>query len=105
MTNPVATHTHTPGDLATTLEFLKRLRSELRTLRHARVWKDHLHIIDINKDYFEVQGVGYGDPEIVPLLRNLNAAFDPEAIHKEVAAEYKEFNLGKCYPWAYDRVM
>jgi hypothetical protein len=105
MKTPVATHTWTPDGLVATLEFFKRLRSELRTLRHVRVWRDHLHIIDINKDYFEVQGIGFTDPDIVPLLRNLNTAFDPEAIHQEIDAEYKEFNLGKCHPWAYDRVM
>ena len=28
-------------------------------LRKVRVWKDKLHIIDVNKDYFEMRGIGY----------------------------------------------
>jgi hypothetical protein len=105
MTTPLASHDYTPGGLAAVLEFLKRTRSELRTLRHVRVGKDRLDVIDINRDSFEVRGLGYRDPDIVPLLKNLNAAFDPETIHQETEADYKEFNTGKCYPWAYDRVM
>ena len=49
---------HAPGGLDAALEFLKRTRNELRTLRWVRVWNDHLHIIDVNHDYFEVRGLG-----------------------------------------------
>ena len=59
MTAPRATHDYTPGGLAAALEFLKRTRNELRMLRRVRVWKDRLHVIDVNHDYFEVRGVGY----------------------------------------------
>src|SRR5205807_4494352 len=60
MSTPLATHDYTAGGLDAALEFLKRTRSELRTLRKVRVWKDKLHIIDVNKDFFEVRGLGYG---------------------------------------------
>ena len=100
-----ATHTHIAGELEQTLAFLKRTRNELRSLRKVRVWKDKFHIIDVNKDYFEVLGVGYVDADIVPLLRNINTAFNPETIHNAVDAEYKEFDTGRRHPWAEDRVM
>lgn len=105
MSEPLAMHEYTPGGLDAALEFLKRTRSELRTLRKVRVWKDKLHIIDVNKDFFEVRGLGYGDADIVPLLQNINTAFNPETIHNPIDAEYKEFDTGRRYPWAYDRVM
>jgi hypothetical protein len=105
MNNPLATHLYNAGGLAEALEFLKRTRSELRTLRHVRVWTDRLLIIDVNHDCFEIRGLGYRDADVVPLLQNLKATFNPETIHNDVEAEYKEFNTGKCYPWAYDRVM
>jgi len=105
MTTPRATHDYVPGGLDAALEFLKRTRNELRTLRTVRVWKDYLHIIDVNHDYFEVRGLGYKDADVVPLLRNLNTAFNPETIHNDIDAEYKEFGAGNRYPWAYDRVM
>ena len=105
MSLPLATHDYVPGGLEAALEFLKRTRAELRTLYRVRVWKDHVHVIDVNKDYFEVGGIGYRDTDIVPLLRNINTAFNPETIHNEIEAEYKEFGAGNRYPWAYDRVM
>ncbi len=105
MTTPRATHDYAPGGLPAALEFLKRTRNELRTLRWVRVWKDRLHVIDVNHDCFEVRGVGYADADVVPLLQNLNTAFNPETIHQETDAEYKEFGAGKRYPWAHDRVM
>jgi hypothetical protein len=105
MAEPLATHDYTPGGLNAALEFLKRTRSELRTLRKVRVWKDKLHILDVNRDFFEIRGIGYTDPDIVALLRNLNTAFDPHTIHHDVASEYKEYDTGRRHPWAEDRVM
>jgi len=105
MSAPLATHIYTAGGLPDVLEFLKRTRAELRMLRCVRVWKDRLHILDVNHDYFEVAGLGYGEADIIPVLLNLNTAFNPETIHNEIAAEYKEFGTGKCHPWAHDRVM
>jgi len=105
MATPLASHDYTPGGLAAALAFVKRTRAELRTLRRVRIWKDRLHIIDINKDYFEVRGIGYADPDIVPLLQNINTAYNPQTLHEPIDAEYKEFDTGRRYPWAHDRVM
>jgi hypothetical protein len=105
MAGPLAVHDYVQGGLEAALEFLKRTRSELRSLRKVRVWKHKLHIIDVNKDYFEIRGIGYPDADIVPLLRNINTAFDPKLIHNPTDAEYKEFDTGRRHPWAEDRVM
>jgi hypothetical protein len=102
---PIATHEYTPGHLDAALEFLKRTRWELRQLRRVRVWKDHFEILDVNKDSFEVRGIGYLDVDIVPLLRMVNTAFNPDSIHAATDAEYKEFDTGRRHPWAEDRVM
>jgi len=102
---PLAAHDFAPGGLDAAFEFLKRTRSELRTIFKVRVWKDHIHIIDVNKDFFELRGIGYPDADVVPLLQNINTAFNPETIHNEFDGEYKEFGAGNRYPWAYDRVM
>jgi hypothetical protein len=105
MTAALAIHDVTPGGLTAALEFLKRTRWELRTLRKVRVWKDRLQILDVNGDYFEVRGVGYPEADIVPLLRAVNAAFDPVTIHDATNLEYKELLTGRRHPWAEDRVM
>ena len=103
MPEPRATHEYTTRDAA--IEFLKRSRWELRDLRKVRVWKDKLQVIDINHDYFEVRGIGYGDADIVPLLQMINTAYNPQTLHEPIAAEYKEFATGRRYTWAHDRVM
>lgn len=105
MSAPLATHDYRPDGLDAALEFLKRTRWELRQLRRVRVYKDRLQIFDVNKDLFEVRGVGYADADIVPLLRMVNTAFNPETIHHEVDAEYKELDTGRRHCWAEDRVM
>ena len=105
MSTPLATHDYTPGGLDAALEFLKRTRAELRSLRFVRLWPDHLHIIDVNKDYFEIRGLGYGDADVVAVLRAINTAFDPQKIHEPAPREYKEFDTGRRHPWAEDRVM
>lgn len=101
----LATHDFASGGVPTALEFLKRTRWELRELRMVRVWTEHLHVIDVNKDYFEIRGVGYPDAAIVPLLRAVNTAFDPATINEPTAAEYKEYLTGRRHTWAEDRVM
>ena len=105
MTTPLATHDYSPGGLDAAREFLKRTRAELRELRKVRLWKDRLRVIDVNKDSFEVRGIGYADAEVVELLRMINAAFNPQTLHNPTDAEYKEFDTGRRYTWAHDRVM
>jgi hypothetical protein len=105
MSTPLATHDHTAGQVEATLEFLKRTRWELRFLRKVRVWPDRFQVLDVNGDYFEIRGVGYAHPDIVPLLRAVNTAFDPKIIHEPTPLEYKEFDTGRRHTWAEDRVM
>lgn len=105
-----ATHPHRAGELEATLEFLKRTRNELRMLRRVRVWKDRVQVFDVNGDFFEVRGVGYGDHDVVPILYAVHTAFNPERIHAEIESpsgetQYKEFKTGRRHPWAEDRVM
>lgn len=102
---PRAVCDYAPGRLIDALEFLKRTRSELRSLRMVRVWTDRVQVFDVNHDYFEVRGVGYGDADIVPLLEMVNTNFKPDQIHATIDAPYKEFLTGRRYPWAHDRVL
>ena len=105
MSTPVATHDHVPGELAVTDQFLRSTRWSLREPRMVRVGKDWYRLIDVNKDFVEIRGIGYPDSEIVSLLRGVNAAFDPETIHEPTDQEYKEFLTGRRFPWAHDRVL
>lgn len=102
---PLAIHEYQAGALDEALEFLKRTRAELRTLRMVRVWTDRLQVLDVNGDAFEIRGVGYPDRDVVPILQAVNTAFKPELIHEPLERDYKEFKTGRRYPWAADRVM
>jgi len=102
---PKAVFVYQPGRQTAALDFLKRTRDELRTLRTVRVWTNRLQVFDVNRDCFEIQGIGYPDAEIGVLLDAVQTAYDPRTIHNEPPAEYKEFKTGRRYPWAADRVM
>lgn len=101
----IAEATFDPADVDGALEFLKRTRFELRELRRVRVWKDKLEVFDINGDSFVLEGIGYTHPSIVPILNNINTAFNPRTIHDPTNDAYKEFKTGRRRAWAEDRVM
>ena len=103
MSESLETHDFTDLDLA--LEFLKRTRWELRALRKVHVFRDKVHVFDVNGDYFEVRGIGYPDVDVAALLRAVNTAFDPKTIHDPATDEFKEFFTGRRHAWAEDRVM
>jgi hypothetical protein len=102
---PLAVHDYVPAEQEAAMTFLKRTRSELRQLRMVRVGKDFLRVYDVNQDFFEIRGLGYLEPDILPLLLSINAVYNPETIHLPTSDDYKEFKTGRCRPWAEDRVM
>lgn len=101
----IASFCFEPGRIDDALEFLKRIRSELRMVRKARVFRDRVQVLDVNGDWFEIEGIGFHDAEVVEILKAVNAAFKRETIHNPIDDEYKEFNAGRRYAWAADRVM
>jgi hypothetical protein len=42
---------------------------------------------------------------VIPILKEINAAYDPSTLHNRTDLECKEFNLGRPPPRAEDRVM
>ncbi len=105
MIEPVATHDFADGGLDAAIAFFRRTRNELRTLRLVRVSTEWVRLFDVNGDYFELQGLGYPDPEIIPVLKSFDTPFNPDSIHAPISGPYKEFKTGRRYPWAADRVM
>jgi hypothetical protein len=103
--SPLATHDYQPGEMTAALDFLRRIRDEMSTVRKVRVWTDRLQVFDVNGDCFELRGLGYVDADVLPLLDAVNTVYKPESIHEAFDGEYKEFKTGRRYPWAQDRVM
>jgi hypothetical protein len=62
-------------------------------------------IIDINKDEFVVEGLGYGDPNLIELLKHLGASFDPVELAKLSRDEpaTREFALSRAWAWGAER--
>ena len=73
MTAPLAVHEYRQGGMEAALEFLKRTRAELRMLRMVRLGKESFRVFDINGDSFEIRGLGYPDPAVIPLLEEINS--------------------------------
>ncbi|MEX0586031.1 MAG: hypothetical protein WD176_05275 [Pirellulales bacterium] len=102
---PLAVHEYRAGEVDAALEFLKRTRNELRILRRVQLWLDRFQVFDVNRDYFEIRGIGYADPDIVAILDADNTVYKPETIHDPTGNPYKEYFTGRRYNWAQDRVM
>jgi hypothetical protein len=105
MQQPLARHDYHDGGLEPALAFFRRTRDELRMLRLVRISTEWVRLFDVNGDYFELVGLGYLDPDIVPVLKSFDTPFNPEVIHEKIDGPYKEFKTGRRYPWAADRVM
>jgi len=61
-------------------------------------------IIDINKDEFTIEGLTFGDNNLIPLLQALGAAFDPQELKQMTAASPpREFTLSRVWAWGADR--
>jgi hypothetical protein len=102
---PIAVHEYRHGELDAALEFLKRTRNELRILRRVQVSLDRFQVFDVNRNYFEIRGIGYADPDIIPILDAVNTAYKPETVHELTEKPFKEYFTGRRYNWAQDRVM
>ena len=48
MAEPKATHDFSSDDLTAALDFLRRIRDELSTVRMVRVWPERLQVLDAN---------------------------------------------------------
>ena len=70
-----------------------------------RVERGRTTIIDINRDEFVVEGLGYGDVNLIPLLRDLGAAFDPQDLSRVSRDDptAREFPLSRAWAWGAER--
>ena len=62
-------------------------------------------ILDINKDAFTVEGLSYGDPNLIELLQHLGAAFSPPDLSKLTRDERgsREYPLSRAWAWGAER--
>jgi hypothetical protein len=80
-------------------------RRACNTANRVRLEPTRLTILDINGDAFLVEGLGYGDPNLIPLLQNLGAAFDPDVIRRLTPDDPTtfEYPLSRAWAWGAER--
>ena len=64
-----------------------------------------MSIVDINKDRFVVEGLGFGDENLIELLRALGAAFDPQKL-RQLGPDFtglREYSLSRTWAWGAER--
>jgi hypothetical protein len=61
-------------------------------------------IIDINKDEFIIEGLTFGDANLIPLLQALGAAFSPPEL-KTMGPDSppREYDMGRVWAWGAER--
>jgi hypothetical protein len=62
-------------------------------------------IMDINKDAFVIEGLSFGDDNLIALLQNLGAAFDPQDL-KSLTPDpttIREYALSRAWAWGAER--
>jgi hypothetical protein len=83
---------------------LRAQRKGFNTANRARIEPGRTIILDINKDEFVIEGLTFGDANLVPLLQALGAAFDPQALKSlGPASPPREFDLSRVWAWGAER--
>jgi len=80
-------------------------RKSFNTANKARVEADRTVIIDINKDEFVVEGLGFGDDNLIELLQRLGAAFNPQELRQVQpgANVVRQYDLSRAWAWGAER--
>ena len=86
-------------------QILLAQRRGFNTANRVRVERGRTMIIDINKDEFAVEGLGFGDENLIALLERLGAAFNPQELRRMTADEAgpREFPLSRAWAWGAER--
>src|SRR4051812_19972065 len=81
-------------------QILRAQRRSYNTANRVRVEAGRTIIIDINKDEFTIEGLGFGDANLVPLLGALGASCDPKEVERmNRASPSREFSLSRVWAW------
>ena len=94
-----------PSEPDVVRRILRAQRRGFNIANRVRVESGRTVIIDINKDEFVIQGLGYGDPVLLELLENLGAAFNPQELSKLAADEPtpRTYDLSRAWAWGAER--
>lgn len=80
-------------------------RRGFNTANRVRIEAGRTLIFDINKDAFVIEGLTFGDDNLIELLKNLGAAFNPQELREIKVGEdtSREFPLSRVWAWGAER--
>ena len=80
-------------------------RRGFNTANRVRIERGRTSIIDINKDAFVIEGLSFGDENLIVLLQALGAAFSPPQLRQVGPEEAtpREYSLGRVWAWGAER--
>ncbi|MAE63010.1 MAG: hypothetical protein CMJ18_01955 [Phycisphaeraceae bacterium] len=94
-----------PGIEGVIKAILKAQRQRFNAANSVRIEPGRTTILDINGDAFTVEGLSYGDPNLIELLKALGASFNPRQVRK-LGPDYKEtreYDLSRAWAWGAER--
>jgi len=80
-------------------------RRGFNTANSVRIEAGRTLIFDINKDAFVIEGLSFGDDNLIELLKNLGAAFNPQELRELTPDKNtsREFPLSRVWAWGAER--
>jgi hypothetical protein len=87
-------------------QILLAQRRGFNTANRVRVERERTFVIDINKDEFAIDGLSFGDENLIVLLERLGAAFNPQELRRLGPADAdspREFALSRAWAWGAER--
>jgi hypothetical protein len=80
-------------------------RRGFNTANKVRIDTGRTTIYDINGDRFVVEGLSFGDENLIALLERLGAAFDPQDLRRLTANDVasREYALTRAWAWGAER--
>ena len=104
---PSATSTfrYDPAEPDAVRKILLAQRRGFNTANKIHIDSTRTTILDINGDPFIIEGLTFGDPNLIPLLERLGAAFDPADLRRLVPTDYtsREYALTRAWAWGSER--
>jgi hypothetical protein len=99
------TYRYDPNEPDVVRRLLLAQRRGFNTANRVRVEAGRTSIIDINGDAFVIEGLSYGDQNLIVLLQRLGAAFNPQELKRLTPNEptSREFKLSRAWAWGAER--
>ena len=99
------TYRYDPNEPDVVRRILLAQRRGFNLANRVRVERGKTTIIDLNGDAFVVEGLSFGDENLIVLLQNLGAAFNAPELRRLTPEEpgTREFPLSRAWAWGAER--